>query len=147
MYTHCWGGIYEVRHWDGLRCRDMHTYQLTNFLELSPSWEVASYGATQELPSILWNPKVQYRVHKSPPLVPILSQTDRVHTTPFCLSLRSILILFTHLGLGLPSCLFPAGFPTNILYAFVFVPIHATCGANLILLDLISLIILSEASC
>jgi hypothetical protein len=34
------------------------------------------------------------------------------------LSLRSILILSTHLRLGLPSGLLPSAFPTNILYAF-----------------------------
>jgi hypothetical protein len=33
--------------------------------------------------------------------------------------LRSILILPTHLRLGLPSALFPSGFSTKILYAFV----------------------------
>jgi hypothetical protein len=38
------------------------------------------------------------------------------------ISLRSILILFTHLLLGLPSGLPPSGFPTNILYAFLFSP-------------------------
>jgi hypothetical protein len=32
------------------------------------------------------------------------------------ISLRSILILSTHLRLGLPSGLFASGFPTNILY-------------------------------
>jgi hypothetical protein len=30
--------------------------------------------------------------------------------------------LFTHLRLGLPSGLFPSGFPTSILYAFLFSP-------------------------
>jgi hypothetical protein len=50
--------------------------------------------------------------------------------------LRSILILSTHLRLGLPSGLFRSGFPTNILYVFLFSPIHATCPVHLILLDL-----------
>jgi hypothetical protein len=36
--------------------------------------------------------------------------------------LRSILILSTHLCLGLPSGLFLSGCPTNILYAFLFSP-------------------------
>jgi hypothetical protein len=59
---------------------------LLTYGALSLSSEAANCAATQELPNILWNRKFHYRVHNSPPLVPILNQIEPVHTTPLYLS-------------------------------------------------------------
>jgi hypothetical protein len=97
--------------------------------------ETATRSATQEFPHILWNPKV----HKNPSLVPILSQSNRVHATPFyCCKIHFNIILSR---LDLPSGLSPSGFPAKILYAFLFAPVSL---ANLIRLEFITLIIFGE---
>jgi hypothetical protein len=50
-----------------------------------------------------------------------LSWPTSIQSIPhYPITLRSILILSTHLRLGLPSGSFPPRFPTNILYAFLF---------------------------
>ena len=53
----------------------------------------------------------------STPFAPILSQINPIHNIPSLL--RCILILIYQLRLGLPSGLFPSGFPTKILVHFI----------------------------
>jgi hypothetical protein len=84
-------------------------------MELSPSWEAASHAALKNFPTFYgtrWFITVFTRA-----LQWFLSWARSIQSIPpHPISLRSILILSTHLHLGLPSGLLPSGFPTNILY-------------------------------
>ena len=68
-------------------------------------------------------------------------------TCPHPTSWRSILIFSTHLRLGLPSGLFPSGFPTKTLYTALSSPISTTCPTHLILLDIEELPVLEFLRC
>jgi hypothetical protein len=81
-------------------------------MELSPSWEAANCETTQEFPNIYGTQRLitvfTRALHWS------LSWASSIQSIPpHHISPRSNLILSTHLRLGLPSGLFPCGFPTK----------------------------------
>jgi len=97
LFLRCWN---TLTRWNGVQLKKLTVSLLV-----------------KKFPVFLW--KIHYRVHKSSPLIVNLSHMNPFHFVMPCLS--PILILYFHLRLGLPSGLFPAGFPTKILYAFLFI--------------------------
>jgi hypothetical protein len=116
-------------------------FLLTYSMEQSTSWEANQFAASQEIPRILLNLKVHYRIHNCPPPVPILSQLNPVHTpTTHYLKIHINIILPSMPGS--PQWSLSLRFPhQNPLHTY---PISATRDTHLILLDFINCTILGE---
>ena len=113
-------------------------------MEHSPSWEANRFSASQEIPRILWNMNINYRINKCPLPFPMLSQLDPVHIpTSYFLKIHLNIIIPSMPGFSKwsLSLRFPHQKP---VYASPL-PVRATCPALLIFLDFITRIILGEA--
>ena len=95
--------------------------QLTYSMEQNPSWEAKRFSASPEIPRILWNLKIHYRIHMCPPPVPNLSQLDPVHTpTSHFLNIQLKII---HPSMpGFPTWSLSLKLPTKILYRLLLSP-------------------------
>jgi hypothetical protein len=78
----------------------------------SPPREANRFSARQEIFSILWQPELSHSQQLSLPWARSIHSIPPQPTT-----WRYILILFSHLRMGLPNGLFPLSFPNKILYS------------------------------
>ena len=111
-------------------------------MEQSPSWET-NRSSVKKFPAFYGTRRFITAFTSARHLS--LSWASSIQSIPpHPTSWRSILILSSHLRLGLPSGLFPSGFPTKILYTPLLPPYVLHAPAHLILLDLITRIIFGE---
>jgi hypothetical protein len=104
-------------------------------MEQSHSWKANNCSTSQEIPRKYLDPGGLLLLSKNPATCPH-PQPDQSNQCPYPTSWRSVVMLFSHLRLCLPSGRLHSSFPTKRLCA--------TCPAHPILLYLITRIIFDE---
>ena len=134
---------YSVTHSLTILLANSLTHSHIHSMQQSPSSEANRFSASQEIPRNNGTGRLIAAFttarHMYLPWATSI-QSMPLHPT----SWRSILILSSHLLLGLPSGLYPSGFPTKTIYILLLSPIRATWPAHFIPLDLITPIIFGE---
>jgi hypothetical protein len=107
-----------------LTARDCHTHirQLHGAESFS---KIYSHSVSREVPVLLWNPKVHYCVHKTPSLVPTLSQLNLVGILPPLLSIFILILSSRDSSVGIATgwtagVRFPAG--ADFLFSVASLP-------------------------
>ena len=126
-------GRCQSSHWElqreltlNLQGRRSYSKRHNYCIQYSPCWEADRFSASQEIPKILCNPKVHYRIHKCQISVPILKQINPVHKhiSHFMMIHHNIILLSAP---GFPKWPLSLTFPH---YTPVYpspLPINATC--------------------
>ena len=112
-------------------------------MEQSPSWDANNSSVNHEIPSIVLTPKGHHSTHKSPQLVPVLSQFNLVHdpTSYFFMIHLNIILPYT---LKSSKWSLSFRFPQQNHVRISCLPIRSTCTAHLILHNFITRIIFGD---